>query len=90
MTHSYTPALPAASLPSSAAELRLAPETNYSSIATFKQQFERAGLGHDRALQQLASGLTPEELADSTFDRNFEAFFSPLPGQWPAEGSGRR
>ena len=78
---------PGGAAPATPSTLKVWPETNYSSIATFKQQFERAGLGYDRALQQLASGRSPEELADSTFDRNFEAFFSPLPGQWSAPHS---
>ena len=85
MTHSYTPALPAASLPSSAAELRLAPETNYSSWATYYAQAFEAGLVLNATLQWRLAGAMPTTMAhgNTTFDawplRNFEAILSKRP-----------
>tara|TARA_B110001452_G_C15135472_1_gene395458 strand:- start:257 stop:538 length:282 start_codon:yes stop_codon:yes gene_type:complete len=43
--HSYTPALPASALPSRAAELRLAPSTNYSSWATYATHGQNGRFG---------------------------------------------
>ena len=85
VAHSFTPALPASTLPASASELRIAPGTNYSSWATYYAQAFAAGLILNTTLQWRLTGAMPTTLAhgNTTFEawplRNFEAVLSKRP-----------
>jgi SAM-dependent methyltransferase len=79
VTHAWTPALPADSLPAAASALKLAPGTNYSSWATYEAQAAAAGLVLNATLQREQLRLMPSQMAegdDAWPQRNFEALFS--------------
>ena len=68
---------PGGKLPAHPEALKLWPDTNYSDITTFSAQLREAGFVHDAALQAAAAQKAPLELADSMFNRNFEAYYVP-------------
>jgi len=79
ITHGWTPALPVESLPALPSALRLAPQTNYSSWATYEAQAAEAGLVLNVTLQHAQLQLMPAQMAEGDAawpQRNFEAMFT--------------
>ena len=79
VTHGWTPALPADRLPTLPSALRLVPQTNYSTWATYEAQAAEAGLVLNVTLQRAQHKLTPVQMAEGDEawpQRNFEAIFT--------------
>ena len=79
VTHGWTPALPAESLPAAPSALRLAPQTNYSSWATYAAQAAEVGLVLNVTLQLAQHRLLPMQMTEGDApwpQRNFEAIFT--------------